>query len=100
MRPVSPRPASFEEASVVRNALRRAPRGAELTLSEEAFSSLRVVGACDCGCASIYFAQEQADDAPVADGMGVTPSGKEVGVMVWARDGMVTALDIVDHHYT
>jgi hypothetical protein len=45
----------------------------------------------------VYFADITSGDERVADGVGTTPSGMEVGVMVWARDGTVTALDIVDH---
>ena len=59
--------------------------------------SLSVVGVCECGCRSIYFTPIDRNDARIANGVGQTADGKFVDVMVWAKDDVVTALDIVDY---
>ena len=59
---------------------------------------LRVVDRCGCGCDSMDFLLHDPDHPakPVADGIGTTPSGGMVGVLVWGRDDEVTALEVYD----
>jgi hypothetical protein len=72
-----------------------------LLIDSEAMASLPcliVVGRCECGCASVDF-EECAPDLPshpVADGIGKTPRGGSVGVIVWGRSDAITGLEIYD----
>ena len=72
-----------------------------LLVDSEAMASLPgliVAGGCKCGCASVNF-EECAPDLPshpVADGIGKTPRGGCVGVIVWGRSNAVTGLEIYD----
>jgi len=59
-----------------------------------ALERLRVVGQCDCGCASVDFMPDEAGASVLAGGYGVTPSGIEVGVILWERDGVVSGLEV------
>jgi hypothetical protein len=59
-----------------------------------------VVGACDCGCATVDLAVggRRADpvlpEEIVSDGQGVDDRGNPVGVLVFARDGLLSCLEI------
>jgi hypothetical protein len=63
-------------------------------------SHLSVVGACTCGCPSIDLAQrdqEQRKTAPskiLADFVGKTPEGIAVGVILHAREGEISELEV------
>lgn len=74
----TPRSISPEELAVIAQAVRLgAINGSELP-SLDRLASLRVVGKCDCGCASVEFEQLGTGQAPslVADAIGDTPGGK------------------------
>ena len=61
---------------------------------------LSVVGACTCGCPTIDVARggrEQHKTAPskiLADFLGRTPEGLEVGVVLHAREGEISELEV------
>ena len=56
---------------------------------------LRVVGRCDCGCATVDFLADEGPGARVAaDAYGTTPNGIGVGVMLWERDGQLAGLEV------
>jgi hypothetical protein len=71
------------EVAVIRAAMARATVE-PLEGATSKIENLNVISRCDCGCASIDFQGTPLDEPskPVADGIGVTPSGGEVGVIV------------------
>jgi hypothetical protein len=93
-----PRPISREEADVVVAALEKAPVGGDRTSLREKVRSLVVIDRCKCGCATIDFESSIAPGSArvVADGLGKTPSGKDVGVLVWGDDQAISGLEIYD----
>ena len=93
---IAPRPIAVDELAVLEAALLRAPVEPISTTVIAGLRSLNVVGLCECGCKSVYFSAISRKDRRVADGMGVTASGKRVEVMVWANGDDIEALDIVD----
>lgn len=82
---------------MVRNALRKAALSSIPNQMLRQVESLRVVGVCECGCASLYFRAPAAGDARVADGLGSLPSGERVEILVWAPAGHLSSLELVDH---
>ena len=59
---------------------------------------LHVISRCGCGCDSVDFAKHDPEHPSriIADGIGLTPKGGQVGVMVWATDDTITGLEIYD----
>jgi hypothetical protein len=63
-------------------------------------AGISVVGTCTCGCPTIDLAtgeSEQRKTAPshiLADFVGKTPEGIEVGVILHAREGAISELEI------
>jgi hypothetical protein len=63
-------------------------------------ANVNVVGKCTCGCPTIDLAlgnREQRKTAPsiiLADFTGKTPEGIEVGVIVHAREGEISELEV------
>ena len=53
---------------------------------------------CECGCASVDFDAPASDQhsTVVADGIGQTPRGGQVGVIVWGRRYAITGLEVYD----
>jgi len=62
--------------------------------------TVRVVGRCRCGCPSIDLAVGDAKEATtgashiLADYIGTTPEGWQVGVQLHARDGKLSELEV------
>ena len=60
--------------------------------------SLRVVGCCRCGCPSIDLELDSGNadgvPAPVILGEAESPEGVRVGVILWARDGRLSGLEV------
>ena len=54
----------------------------------------QVVGQCECGCASIDFAEDKPGARIVRDAIGRTASGIEVGALLWSNDGIAAGLEI------
>jgi hypothetical protein len=60
---------------------------------------LRVVGGCDCGCVSMDFQPGGFGHSKiVADATAVYPDGQKAGLILWGRDGELTALEVHDYH--
>jgi hypothetical protein len=100
MKEIATRPITAQEAEVLELALRR---GGLVPVPESVIAQVRcldVVGVCDCGCRSVYFAREAQKDRRLADTWGRTADGKQIDVMVWGVDEKVTCLDLVDHFLT
>ena len=63
-------------------------------------AALGVVGTCTCGCPTIDLALEDRDQrktAPskiLADFVGTTPEGIEVGVILHSREGEISELEV------
>ncbi len=84
------------EIDVIRAALEVGP--ISKTARRLSIESLCVVGQCDCGCDSVDFEQPlpEAGSKPIADAVGATPSGGDVGVIVWGTNAIITGLEIYD----
>ena len=66
-----------------------------MTLGGVAYAVPReVVDRCDCGCASVDFLPDGPFGEIVADAYGRTTSGIDVGVILWAREGAVSGLEV------
>ena len=90
---------STHEMKVVRRAVQSAPvEGIQLP-SLENLACLNVVSRCGCGCASVDFKLLGAGEIAevVADAIGETSSGEEVGVLVFGLNGRITGLEIVGY---
>lgn len=59
---------------------------------------LRVVGGCECGCASLYFEPEgpRGHLQMLADELVVYPDGQRAGVILWGREGKIVWLEVYD----
>ena len=91
------RPIDDTEVAVVRLALERCAETPEARALLPTVGNLSVVGKCDCGCATVDFARNSSElPRPIADGIGVTPSGDHVGVIIWGVDDSITGLEIYD----
>jgi hypothetical protein len=83
-------------------------RGAEITATDRGLAScflkqisaLRVVGRCGCGCPSIDLALAapelvvSAASATLADVEGYSPEGSAIGVILRAREGHLSELEL------
>ena len=97
MRAKPNRPINDDEIRVIRTALERCAEIPQAPALVPTLSNLRVVGGCECGCASIDFALTTPEQRlPIADGLGILTNGKRVGVIVWGTPEAVTALEIYD----
>ena len=97
MIPVSPRPISAEELAVLRAALERCAVPPAFDGVRASLDALTVVSRCECGCASVDFVEDDGRRPhPLADGTAKTPSGGDVGIIVWGHPHCVTALEIYD----
>lgn len=95
---LKPRVISAAECDLVRWLLAKAPpvAGAEALVSQVA--GLLVTAQCDCGCPSVEFLVEglSATASIVAEAGGVSPEGVPVGVLLWARAGRLSGLEVYD----
>ena len=72
------------EIAVIRAILERPPTSSEAGSLIDQIESLRAIDRCTCGCDSVDFAalDPTIPSSPVADGIGNTPSGGLVEVIV------------------
>ena len=94
----TPRPLTSNERSVVEWMLANALNNPGYVVEED-LSELRVVGQCPCGCVSIDFVPEgQSGGAtPIADALAISPDGASAGVILWAKEGRLSGLEVHDH---
>ncbi|MES2185538.1 MAG: hypothetical protein V4505_13375 [Pseudomonadota bacterium] len=99
MIPISPRRITAEERDLLIAALERAPVATFVAGNlGETIPELMVIGRCECGCASVTFSpQGEGISDMVADGLATDPTGESVGLILWARHGRFTELEIVGH---
>ena len=97
---LNPRPLTPAEIAVVSAAIQRAPFGEGFRLDEVHLTSqLRVVGRCDCGCASVFFSSPEwtSEHHRVADGQGYTADGERIDIIVWATSTGLAHLELVSY---
>jgi hypothetical protein len=97
--PIAVRVINTEELAVLEQALLSAPANGSAPPSLDRLGSLQVVGKCHCGCASVNFRRLKPGEIAevVADAVGETPSGEQVGVLVFAISGALIGLEIVGY---
>jgi len=97
MRPQPNRPINAEEVRIVRAALECCAEIPNASALVATLDELRVVGRCECGCATVDFTVALPEHKkPIADGLGILPNGKRVGVIVWGTPEAVTGLEVYD----
>jgi hypothetical protein len=99
MNAIEPRSPSIEEVEVLRAALARAPLGEPREASTTLLEELKVVGTCQCGCDSLFFSgiNEAKEQFRVADGLGYTEDGEEIGIIVWASGARIVHLELYNY---
>ena len=97
-RPALDRPITPQEAAVIRATLEQAPKVPALSRLAGGIDQLHAISKCGCGCDSVDFAEHDPSRPSqiVGDGIGVTPKGGQVGVLVWATGDAITGLEIYD----
>lgn len=93
---------SDAEAAVIERALEIAAtdeRGRELI---SLVRSLQIVSRCQCGCASVDFCVTEPDQVAeiVADAVGKSPSGEDLGLIVWTQGGKLSSLEVYSYSET
>ena len=85
MQPIAKRSLTDHEAAVITAVLYRAPIRDRNLVVDSDVESLKVVGRCDCGCDSLFFEgiEKQEEQARLADGLGYTTVGDEIGIILW-----------------
>ncbi len=99
MKATEPRLITKEEAAVISAALLRAPLGEPSEAAQGSIASLSVVGKCDCGCDSLFFvgSNDASQEFRIADGLGYTADGEEIGIIVWASGSQVVHLELYNY---
>jgi len=95
-RPILNRRITPEEIAVIRATLAQAPKLPAITHLSETMDELHVVSCCGCGCHSVDFASHDPGrgSKAIGDGVGTTPTGGRVGVIVWGTDYAITGLEV------
>jgi len=92
------RPLSVEERSLLDWLIVNGNPGAEQFASQ--IAQLHVVGSCSCGCPSIDLAVGDREERTVgpshvlADFDGISPEGIKAGVILHAREGQISELEV------
>lgn len=99
MLPINPRPITSDEATAIGALLIRAPTGESSEASSCDIGLLKVVGKCPCGCDSLFFTgiDEAADQFRLADGLGYTEDGEEIGMILWASGSRIVQLELYNY---
>src|SRR5262245_40601745 len=92
---MTPRPISPQELDMIRRALKVCRTGDALPVHDFVASDLVVSSLCGCGCDTVEFKRSGSEVAAViADGLGDTPDGYGVGVIVFGTPDMITCLEV------
>ncbi len=88
--------ATPEERQLVEWLLRNAATTPDAASFLDQVTDLRVVGGCGCGCPSIDFkiGGQDAVASIIADASGTSPEGLPIGVMLWAKHGRISGLEV------
>ena len=99
---ITPRPISSAELEVLQTTLLRASTPDAPHIEPGELKNLVVYSKCDCGCASVGFLPEGAkpneNTKLVADGLGLSPDNKQVGVIVYGSPGQFVELELYWHY--
>src|SRR5262245_42317507 len=87
-----------QEVLVIQTAI---ARGRVVDIQDAVLSTLtklQIVGQCNCGCASVDFVPsgQALPYKPIADVLGTTSTGGEVGIIVWGSENAITGLEVYD----
>lgn len=96
IKPIPARPISQEEVELLSKVLLKAAIRPDSQTHLAKLAELNVVGVCECGCGSLYFQPSEPGCQMIADGGARFRNGKPAQVMLWACDGRVSLLEIVD----
>jgi hypothetical protein len=92
---MTPRAISSQELDVIRRALQVCRTGDALPVHNAVAGELVVASLCGCGCDTVEFKRTGSEVAAViADGLGDTPDGKGVGVIVFGTPKTITCLEV------
>jgi hypothetical protein len=91
------RPVSPNEAGIVQWLLDHAPVGDVTAYRLRPVEELRVVGECDCGCASLHFRTGIIHPKIIADATAVYSDGQQADLILWGREGEIVWLEVVDY---
>jgi hypothetical protein len=96
---VSSRSISPVEAAAIDALLLRASIGESCEASSCDIESLKIVGKCPCGCESLFFTgiDEAAEQFRLADGLGYTEDGEEIGMILWASGSRIVHLELYNY---
>jgi len=98
-RSVPERDITEHEAALIEWLLDQAPMRDVAEYRTRAVTSLRVVGACDCGCASLDFLSKTSGPMMMlADSVAVYPDKKQAGLIVWGRAKEIVLLEVYEMH--
>jgi hypothetical protein len=91
-----PRPLTADEHDLIEAMLGAVRSGVSRYIGQ--LEAAEVVGGCGCGCPSINFmiapTVTEAAPSPVLVAHAVSPEGVPVGVILWARGGCLSGLDV------
>jgi hypothetical protein len=95
----SPRGISAQEAAVLTRALDVCPVAVISDAQRGLVPKLQVVARCECGCDTVEFVRlDRASIASIlADGLGETPSGQAVGLIVFGTADTFTCLEVYSY---
>jgi hypothetical protein len=90
------RPATVEERELVDWLLRNAATTTEASSFLDQVTDLTVVGRCGCPSVDFKVGGQDSIASIVADAEGTSPEGVAVGVMLWAKEGRLSGLEVYD----
>lgn len=95
---MNPRPIGPAEAELVLWLLTRAGQRSGADALATQVAGLLVASQCDCGCPSVDFLVEglSATASIVAEAEGQALDGTQLGVILWARAGRLSGLEVYD----
>ena len=93
------RPVTPHEAAVLRWLLQNAATRHAPGYQTYPVEQLRVIDGCKCGCTSLDFAPGAwGGGTIIADAIALYPDRQQAGLILWARDGEITSLEVYDCH--
>ena len=96
-RSIPERDITAHEAAIIEWLLDHAAMRDVTAYRAKAIPALRVVGGCDCGCASLDFLSKTSGPATMlADAVAVYPDKKQAGLILWGRDGEIVMLEVYE----
>jgi len=93
---MSPRPISPQEREVLCRALEACATADTRPIHRALVETLVVTSTCECGCDTVEFRNDIGNETTtvVADGLGETPDGRGLGVIVFGTAHAITCLEV------